>query len=150
ACTAFRNDLKKILKQSFDPATAEIAATNGLHLLELTAEVANSYEQAKFDRAAIDFDDLLAHAHRLLTDEQFAETRRQWQNQVRLLFVDEFQDTDQLQVDIVKALVGEGLISGGLFFVGDDKQSIYCFRGAERRGLRMLAQDVPEPRRRLR
>ena len=42
ACKEFRDELDEILKLSFDPATAEIAATNGLHLLELTAEVAKA------------------------------------------------------------------------------------------------------------
>jgi ATP-dependent helicase/nuclease subunit A len=47
------------------------------------------------------------------------------------LLVDEYQDTDRIQSEIVEALVGDGLLSGKLFFVGDSKQSIYRFRGAE-------------------
>ncbi|MEX2170494.1 MAG: UvrD-helicase domain-containing protein [Pirellulales bacterium] len=143
ACKSFRDDLDKILKLEFHGDIAAIAAENGLRLMRVSSQVAAAYEQAKRDQAAIDYDDLLFHAHRLLSDERFVETRTEWQKQVRLLLVDEFQDTDQVQVDIVKALVGDGLASGGLFFVGDFKQSIYRFRGAEPRVFEALTEEVP-------
>lgn len=144
ACTALRTEIEKLQKLSFDATAATVAAENGLRLIELTGVVSKAYEEAKRSQASLDYDDLLYHAHRLLNDEQFELTRREWQELVRLLLVDEFQDTDQLQVDIVKALVGDQLETGGLFFVGDYKQSIYRFRGAEPRVFEALTGQVSE------
>ena len=59
---------------------------------------------------------------------------------MRLLLVDEFQDTDPLQVELVKALCDDGLLRGKLFFVGDYKQSIYRFRGADPHVFRAAAR----------
>ena len=58
-------------------------------------------------------------ARNLLVDPQQAELRRRMASQIRLLLVDEFQDTDRVQVELVKALCGEAASSGKLFFVGD-------------------------------
>jgi ATP-dependent helicase/nuclease subunit A len=59
------------------------------------------------------------------------------------MLVDEFQDTDPLQVELVKALCGDELSRGKLFFVGDYKQSIYRFRRADPRVFRQLQEEVP-------
>lgn len=86
------------------------------------------------------FDALLAHARRLLRDHP--EVRRQLKNQYETFLVDEFQDTDPLQGEILFYLAEEpgeaapdwrsvSLSPGRLFVVGDPKQSIYRFRGAD-------------------
>ena len=72
----------------------------------------------------------LSRAYRLLTDPEHAALRERLSSDLRLLLVDEFQDTDPLQVELVKALCGD-VAAGKLFFVGDFKQSIYRFRGAQ-------------------
>jgi ATP-dependent helicase/nuclease subunit A len=82
------------------------------------------YESAKRDRAALDFDDLERIARDLLRDE---DVRARWRAEFAHLLVDEFQDTNRAQWDIITALARPG----GLFLVGDPKQSIYAFRGAD-------------------
>lgn len=72
------------------------------------------------------FDDLIAGARRVLGEDPATAARLT--EGVRALLVDEFQDTDPAQVDLVRRLVAGG---AELFVVGDEKQSIYRFRGAE-------------------
>ena len=84
------------------------------------------YKQLKRERQALDFDDLEQDALTLL--EQNAGVRERWQREVKAILVDEFQDTNGRQRDLVKLLNGDG---GKLFIVGDAKQSIYRFRGAD-------------------
>lgn len=76
----------------------------------------------------IDHTDLVHHAVRLLGDP---ECRDRWRRRLRLVVVDEFQDTDPLQVELLRRLAGDGR---DLVVVGDPYQSIYGFRGADVRG----------------
>ena len=79
------------------------------------------------------FHDLLVWTRNMLRND--AEARRRFQGQYKRLFVDEFQDTDPLQVEIVQLLArrdaDEQFAPGALFLVGDPKQSIYAFRRAD-------------------
>ena len=79
------------------------------------------------------FHDLLVWARDMLRDD--VEARRHFQRQYRRLYVDEFQDTDPLQVEIVQLLARRdqdgNFAPGALFVVGDPKQSIYAFRRAD-------------------
>ncbi|MBN1884125.1 MAG: UvrD-helicase domain-containing protein [Candidatus Krumholzibacteriota bacterium] len=88
-------------------------------------------DRRKEERGVLDFDDLLLRAARVSGDPAaLAELRRRY----RYLLVDEFQDTDPLQAEIVLAISGAGPGgdgTGNLFIVGDPKQSIYRFRGAD-------------------
>ena len=79
----------------------------------------------------LDFNDLLIRARELLVGPQYGELRKRLAAQIRLLLVDEFQDTDPLQVELIQALCDNDHLRGKLFFVGDHKQSIYRFRGAQ-------------------
>ena len=81
----------------------------------------------------LDFNDLLIRARDLLVGPERGGLRKRLAAQIRLLLVDEFQDTDPLQVEMVKSLCDNEHLRGKLFFVGDYKQSIYRFRGAEPR-----------------
>lgn len=76
---------------------------------------------------ALDFDDLEEGALRLLRD--FPQVRQRWQGECAALLVDEFQDTNQRQQEIILLLRGSQ--PGRVFVVGDDRQSIYRFRGAD-------------------
>ena len=147
----FRDLAKKLREQIAGMPDADFTADSvvrsaelGLQLARLTQKGAAAYSRSKESRNAIDFDDLLALAHRLLTDPAFIDIQQKLHHQIRLLMVDEFQDTDRLQVAIVKALAGEVSESGKLFFVGDDKQSIYRFRGAEPQVFMDLRGEVAE------
>ncbi|MGC9396800.1 MAG: UvrD-helicase domain-containing protein [Anaerolineae bacterium] len=88
--------------------------------------VGSALGQAGIARRALDFDDLEAGALALLCDHPAASAR--WQAEVRALLVDEFQDTNARQRDLLALLNGD---AGKRFIVGDGKQSIYRFRGAD-------------------
>lgn len=134
ACEAFRKRIdKSLLKKPFDAAGAREAAGQGLALLRLVGDVTGAIERAKSRRNQLEFDDLLARAHRLLTAPDNDAIRKEVAGSTRLLMVDEFQDTNPLQVAIIQAFCGDDWRERGLFAVGDFKQSIYRFNGAEPR-----------------
>ena len=97
------------------------------------------YRNYKRDAALLDFDDLLYHARDLLSDNE--AVRQALARRYPRILVDEFQDTDPLQAEILWRLAGEGdaalpwqerpIRPGALFLVGDPKQAIYRFRGAD-------------------
>lgn len=87
---------------------------------------------------AVDFDDLIVMPTRLLQEN--AEVRDKWQNRVRYLLVDDYQDTNTAQYILVKLLVG---VMGQFTAVGDDDQSIYAWRGAKPENMALLKQDFP-------
>lgn len=87
---------------------------------------------------AVDFDDLIVMPTRLLQEN--AEVRDKWQNRVRYLLVDEYQDTNTAQYILVKLLVG---VMGQFTAVGDDDQSIYAWRGAKPENMALLKEDFP-------
>lgn len=87
---------------------------------------------------ALDFDDLIQMPVRLLRENQ--EVRERWQNKIRYLLVDEYQDTNTSQYELIKLLVGE---RARLTVVGDDDQSIYSWRGAKPQNLVLLGEDFP-------
>ncbi|HBR98439.1 MAG TPA: ATP-dependent DNA helicase Rep, partial [Gammaproteobacteria bacterium] len=88
---------------------------------------------------AVDFDDLIAVPVRALQNN--AELKEKWQNRVRHLLVDEYQDTNAAQYQLIRLLVGK---FGELTAVGDDDQSIYSWRGARPENLALLQEDFPK------
>jgi len=100
-------------------------------LRALHARAQSHYAEDKRQQRALDFDDLEAMASTLLL--QNAAVRAEWQREVQALLVDEFQDTNGRQRDLLRAIAGD---RGVLFMVGDAKQSIYRFRGADVRVFR--------------
>lgn len=98
-----------------------------------------SYRTALDQRHALDFDDLEAGALGLLQNDRI---RSLWQEKIARVLVDEFQDTNARQRAIVEALC-EGK-NGKLFVVGDARQSIYRFRGADVRVFRREQQDITD------
>jgi ATP-dependent DNA helicase Rep len=87
---------------------------------------------------AVDFDDLIMLPVRLFADHP--EILEKWQNRIRYLLVDEYQDTNATQYRLVRQLVGS---RGALTVVGDDDQSIYAWRGAQPENLALLKEDFP-------
>ncbi|MEN1678757.1 MAG: UvrD-helicase domain-containing protein [Planctomycetota bacterium] len=144
AASKLRGEAKKKVKPLADEPSALEAAQLGLEHLRLARVIAEDYAAAKAERTVLDFGDLLGGAKRLLTDPELTSARDRLQRNVRLLMVDEFQDTNPTQVEIVKAIVGSGLAEGRLFFVGDFKQSIYRFRGAAPGVFRQLQEETPQ------
>jgi len=96
-----------------------------------------AYRSSLDERRALDFDDLEEKALLLLSD---ARVREVWQMQLSAVLVDEFQDTNERQKQIVEALCGE--TAGRLFVVGDARQSIYRFRGADVTVFREIGQAI--------
>jgi len=95
------------------------------------------YEEHLKNLNAVDFDDLILQPLRALRDE---ETRLRWQQEIRHLLVDEYQDTNETQYQMLRLLAGT---AGRLTAVGDDDQSIYGWRGAQPENLQQLAADYP-------
>ena len=96
------------------------------------------YQEALRAYNAVDFDDLIALPAELL--EEHAECREHWQNKIRHLLVDEYQDSNDAQYRLVKLLVG---VRSQFTVVGDDDQSIYAWRGATPENLTQLQHDYP-------
>jgi ATP-dependent DNA helicase Rep len=90
---------------------------------------------------ALDFDDLILLPTVLLKNN--ATVRQKWQNKIRYLLVDEYQDTNTSQYELVRLLVGE---RARFTVVGDDDQSIYSWRGARPQNLVLLQTDFPKLR----
>jgi ATP-dependent helicase/nuclease subunit A len=144
AAKAVRDMIDKAGPQmAFDPNKAMPAAEMALRTMALAADVAEQYDAEKQELGVLDFDDLLIRARDLLTGDRRRDLRKQLAGQIRLLLVDEFQDTDPLQVELVKALCNNEHLRGKLFFVGDFKQSIYRFRGADPSVFRQLRDEIP-------
>ena len=85
---------------------------------------------------ALDFDDLIMLP--VLLFRQFSEAKARWQNKIRYLLVDEYQDTNTSQYELIKLIVGE---NAKFTVVGDDDQSIYSWRGAKPENMRRLRED---------
>ena len=148
-------DRKKPLRWALDRQSAAL-----MPLLQATfARALAEYAQAKEERNALDFDDLEALAADLLAGNIAVRTR--WQQEIDAVLVDEFQDTNTRQRQIVYALSGfqgrgeaspetavlnseapPGMPRPYLFVVGDGKQSIYRFRGADVTVFREVQADV--------
>lgn len=103
------------------------------------AIVMERYQERLAAYQAVDFDDLISLPLRLLTEN--AEARGRWQDQLRYVLVDEYQDTNAVQYDLLKQLVGK---RGMFTAVGDDDQSIYGWRGATIENLKRLPVDYPQ------
>ena len=117
---------------------AQAAAVAKDELERAAAQVMQRYEERLNAYQAVDFDDLIGLPLKLLSTD--AEARRKWQDTFRHLLVDEYQDTNAVQYELLKALVGEHT---PFTAVGDDDQSIYGWRGATIDNLKRLPQDYP-------
>ena len=93
---------------------------------DLIAEIAVAYQNELRSQNAVDFDDLLLLGEKVLREHD--EVRAYWQDRFRFVTVDEFQDTNGLQMRLLQQLVARPY---HVCVVGDDDQSIYGWRGAE-------------------
>ena len=118
---------------------------------KLIRQLFRDYERLKDEQQALDFDDLEGKAAVLLAGDE--SVRARWQREIRAVLVDEFQDTNDRQRQIVYGLSGFTSNSGAgplssagqsasLFIVGDAKQSIYKFRGADVTVFRRVQADI--------
>ena len=105
---------------------------------QLAAEVYAAYQDKLQHFNAFDFDDLIMQPVRLLDSNE--PIRLAWQQRLRYILVDEYQDTNAAQYRLLQLLLGQ---RGGLTAVGDDDQSIYGWRGAQAENLSLLSRDFP-------
>ncbi|UXH78842.1 ATP-dependent helicase [Roseateles amylovorans] len=103
------------------------------------AVVMQRYQERLTAYQAVDFDDLIGMPLKLL--QTFDEARGKWQETLRYVLVDEYQDTNAVQYELLKCLVGERAMFTA---VGDDDQSIYGWRGATIENLKKLPVDFPQ------
>jgi len=120
-------DPQEVYLQSKDPNTERIA-----HIYEI-------YRRELLKANALDFDDLLLEAVRLLKSS--AEIRRRYNQRYRYILIDEYQDTNRPQYELMKLLAGE---EHNICVVGDEDQSIYSWRGADIRNILEFERDFPE------
>ena len=123
--------------QGLDAAGAEAAAQDDDE--RVAARVMKLYEERLAAYQAVDFDDLIGLPLKLLQRDE--EARAKWQDLFRHVLVDEYQDTNAVQYELLKALVGRHRTFTA---VGDDDQSIYGWRGATIENLKRLPQEFPE------
>ncbi|MGL4604807.1 MAG: UvrD-helicase domain-containing protein [Iodobacter sp.] len=135
-----RNNMSQISMLKNDRISPDQALLRAQSEGELQlARLYRSYQDTLFAYQALDFDDLI----RLPVDlfEAHPEVLTKWQNRLRYLLVDEYQDTNTTQYQLVKLLTG---VTGLFTAVGDDDQSIYAWRGANVDNLRLLQEDFPK------
>jgi DNA helicase-2/ATP-dependent DNA helicase PcrA len=106
-----------------------------------TAQVFEEYEKILRQSQALDFDDLLLRCVAVLRDSDAVQGR--WRGRFRYIHVDEYQDTNRIQYELLRLLVGA---EKNLCVVGDEDQSIYRWRGADVSVLLNFAEDFPGAR----
>jgi ATP-dependent DNA helicase Rep len=122
--------------QGLNSAQAEAAADSDDD--RVAARIMQRYEERLAAYQAVDFDDLIALPHKLLLRDE--AVRAKWEATLRYVLVDEYQDTNAIQYELLKAIVGERALFTA---VGDDDQSIYGWRGATIDNLKRLPQEYP-------
>jgi len=120
-------DPQEIYLQSADPKSERIA-----HIFE-------EYRKELRKANAMDFDDLLLEAMRLL--KSIAAVRDDYNRRFQYILVDEYQDTNRPQYELMRQLAGE---RHNVCAVGDEDQSIYSWRGADIRNILEFERDFPE------
>ncbi|HSD28622.1 MAG TPA: UvrD-helicase domain-containing protein [Vicinamibacteria bacterium] len=121
--------------------SGRVDSEGGGYGADLTSRVAERYHELLRAAGALDFDDLLVRAVRLLKANE--DVRQAWQTRFPYLLVDEYQDTNRAQYDLVRLLAGPG---GNLTVVGDEDQSIYSWRGADISNILDFEHDFPGAR----
>lgn len=106
----------------------------------LTANIAASYQRELQAQNSVDFDDLLILADKLLAE--YPDVRAAWRQRFQYITVDEFQDTNSLQMSLLGHLVGA---EHNVCVVGDDDQSIYGWRGAQISNILEFERFFPNP-----
>ncbi|OQX13358.1 MAG: DNA helicase Rep [Thiothrix lacustris] len=105
---------------------------------KLAALLYEKYQRQIKAYNAVDFDDLIVLPVQLF--EQHPDALQYWQQKLRYLLVDEYQDTNACQYRLIRLLAG---VRGALTAVGDDDQSIYAWRGARPENIAQLQTDYP-------
>jgi DNA helicase-2/ATP-dependent DNA helicase PcrA len=125
-----------VLKMKFDETIIhEVEAPFN----EILGVLYKQYQAYLFDSNLVDFEDLLLLTIRLLKQEP--DVKEYFNKVFQYVLVDEFQDTNNVQYELIKLLVNE---NKNLFIVGDEDQSIYAFRGANIENINKFKKDFPK------
>lgn len=124
--------LAEAMQTAADDAEAHVAAEKCLEI----ADIYDLYEQAKRDKGAVDFGDLIMQPALLLESDMALKHAVQLRH--RHLLVDEYQDVNRASACLLKAVAGDG---ERLWVVGDSRQSIYRFRGASSTNMARFCDD---------
>lgn len=145
ASKAFPKEQVELLKAEAADAFINIVLACGAPALDALVGLARSveaeYRALKAAQSALDNNDLLRMAYEALRD--YPAIRAAYEGRFKMVMIDEFQDTDQMQVDLIRYLTGAG--ERALCTVGDAQQSIYRFRGAEVEVFRRQERKVGAP-----
>lgn len=114
----------------------EYRATIGNYTMEIIANVWEEYSRELRRQGAVDFDDLIILPRDLLRDN--IEVRKLYQNRYKYIQVDEYQDTNNIQYELIRLMVGDNM---NICAVGDMDQNIYSWRGANLKNIRRFEQD---------
>ncbi|MBQ6130531.1 UvrD-helicase domain-containing protein [Candidatus Saccharibacteria bacterium] len=106
--------------------------------LKAIGKVYRGYEREKEEVGALDFDDLLLRTLKMFQENP--EVRERWRKRFKYILIDEYQDTNQIQYQLIKLLVNE---KQNICVVGDDWQSIYSWRGADFTNILNFTRDFP-------
>jgi len=104
------------------------ALYEGDKTMQKVADIYEKYDREKAKKYLMDFDDLLVESYRLLND--YPEIRSKYADRYLHLLVDEYQDTNPVQLEILKTLINGNGNKSSFWVCGDDWQSIYAFTGA--------------------
>ena len=133
---SLQNTISDWKNSLLDPTqAAKIAKSAGEQRI---AQLYERYQRALRAYNAVDFDDLIMIP--VLLFREYPQVHKKWQQKIRYLLVDEYQDTNLSQYELVRLLVEE---KQALTVVGDDDQSIYAWRGARPENLMQLQTDFP-------
>mgnify|MGYP000477534348 CR=1 FL=1 len=138
-----KRTLKAVISASFNrgESIGEVLLRDYPHFLHWSEEIEKlreEYVRYKVEHNLLDYDDLLIYLKILLEDDR---VRRVLSSRYRYIMVDEYQDTNQIQAQIVYLLAKE---NRNVMAVGDDAQSIYAFRGARYQNMFEFLEVFPE------
>ncbi|MBR6056554.1 MAG: UvrD-helicase domain-containing protein, partial [Victivallales bacterium] len=119
----------------------DLAVERNISHPEMIANAAKLYEDKMIELNAVDFDDLLSLTADLL--EEHPDVRDIYHNRFRYILIDEYQDTNHLQYELMRLLVGP---SENIHVTGDPDQSIYSWRGADYHNIMSFRDDYPNAR----
>ncbi|MBL6665009.1 MAG: UvrD-helicase domain-containing protein [Rickettsiales bacterium] len=131
--------ISQIVLKYIDKINSAIIAKDSSHLLKLTLSILKEYNILKKQTSKVDYNDLITLTNKLLNNPEFRDwIKMKMDSTFDHILVDESQDTNHQQWNIIKAL-SEDFFSGesksknnrSIFIVGDEKQSIYSFQGAD-------------------
>ncbi len=117
----------------------ELSGSGSTPTQRAAAQVFPEYQRALKQAGALDFDDLISYAVQMLKSQPVI--REKWQEQLRYVMIDEYQDTNNAQYQLVRLLTGK---AKNIAVVGDDWQSVYSWRGADFRNILNFEKDYPD------